>query len=81
MIRPCNEVNIPEIFKTVRKRKKMTQDKLGKRLGVSCKTISAYERNEIKPPLDTFLRFLYVAGYRIELVKDVFQTPRKLELD
>lgn len=45
--------NLGERIKSIRCSYELSQDRFGKRLGISGKTISAYENNKITPPLKT----------------------------
>jgi len=54
-----------------RKQKKMTQNALGKAVGTSGDIIGKYERNEIKPSIDTAARIADALSVTIDyLVKD-----------
>ncbi len=55
-----------------RKQKKMTQNDLGKAVGTSGDIIGKYERNEIKPSIDTASKIADALKVTIDyLVKDV----------
>jgi len=54
-----------------RKQKKMTQNDLGKAVGTSGDIIGKYERNEIKPSIDTAAKIAEALGVTIDyLVKE-----------
>jgi transcriptional regulator with XRE-family HTH domain len=78
--RPCNIIDIPSIIKHIRKKKKLSQAKLGKRVGVHDRTISAYEQGRIKPSLEVFLNILNVGGYSLQLIENIYKTPKELLL-
>lgn len=44
-----------ELIKKVRKDKKLTQKELGEKIGRTQRTIQAYEKNEVIPPLNTLI--------------------------
>lgn len=73
-------VEVPILIKTIRNRKNCSQKKLGSRVGVSEKTISAYERGKITPPLETFIKLLSVGGYSLDIKEDIYKTPKKLTI-
>jgi transcriptional regulator with XRE-family HTH domain len=78
--RVCNLVNYPEIIKQIRKKKKLTQAKFALRLGINDKTVSAYEKGTIGPSIKIFLTILNVGGYTIQLVEDIYKTPKDLKI-
>jgi transcriptional regulator with XRE-family HTH domain len=78
--RVCNTVNYAEIIKQIRKKKKLSQGKLGLLLGVKGKTVSAYENGRISPSVKIFLTILNVGGFTIKLVEDLYKTPKELVL-
>lgn len=80
MIRTCNIVNFPVLIKQIRKTKNLTQKQLGNRLNLSEKTISAFETNRLVPNIETFLKIIYVAGFRIQLVEDLNKEPKELTI-
>lgn len=80
MTRPCNLVNFPDLIKQLRKNKKLSQKKLGIKVGVSDKAISAYEKGSIKPSIDVFLKILYVCGYCLELKEDIYKSAKDLTI-
>lgn len=73
-------INTPEIVKTLRKRKKLSQKKLAKRIGISDKTISAYETGRLVPTFETLVKMLYVAGFVLDIKEDIYKTPKKLTI-
>jgi transcriptional regulator with XRE-family HTH domain len=77
--RVCNIVNCPVIIKQIRKKKKLSQDKLGLLLGVNGGTVGAYENGRISPTIKGFLTILNVGGYTIQLVEDIYKTPKELK--
>lgn len=77
-IRVCNNVDVSIIIKQIRKRKKLSQVKLGKKIKVKGKTISAYESGRIQPSLESFLKILNVGGYALELKEDIYKTAKDL---
>lgn len=80
MIRPCNLVNFPDLIKQLRIAKKISQKKLGNRVGVTDKAISSYEKGTIKPSVDVFFRILYVCGYSLELKEDIYKSAKDLTI-
>lgn len=71
-------INLSETIKIVRKRKKISQVKLAKKVGVSDKSISTYENGTNKPPIEVFLKIMNACGYRLEIKEDIYKTPKKL---
>ncbi len=47
-------VDIPIFIKQLRKNKNLSQERLGRKVGVTGKTISAYETGNICPSIDVF---------------------------
>ena len=78
--RVCNNINIPKIIKEIRSKRKLSQVRLANRIGVSDATISAYEAGRIQPSLDKFLVILNVGGYSLNLIEDIYKTPKELIL-
>ena len=78
--RVCNNVDVSMIIKQIRKNKKLSQAKLGSRVKVTGKTISAYETNRIQPSLEIFLKMLNVGGYSLELKEDIYKTAKDLSI-
>ena len=78
--RVCNNINIPKIIKEIRSKRKLSQVRLANRIGVSDATISAYEAGRIQPSLDKFLVILNVGGYSLNLIEDIYKTPKELML-
>lgn len=73
-------INLPETIKALRKKKKMSQYRLGWKVGISGKTISAYEKGAIKPPIEVLFNILNVCGYTLEIKEDIYKTPKKLSI-
>lgn len=80
MVRVCNNVNFGSIVSHIRKKRKLTQEELGNRVGVIGKTISQYELNKIKPSVDVFLKLLNVGGYSLLIVDDIYKAPKDLNV-
>jgi len=78
--RPCNIIDIPKIIKQIRKKRKLSQAKLGERIGIDNRTISAYEQGRIMPRLEVFLNIINVGGYSLQLIEDIYKTPKELLL-
>lgn len=78
--RVCNNIEIPNIIRHIRKKKKLSQVRLGKKLQITGKTISAYETNRIQPSLEIFLKMLNVGGYSLELKEDIYKTAKDLSI-
>lgn len=78
--RVCNNVDVSTIIKHIRKKKKLTQEKFGKRIKVTHQTVNAYEKGRIQPSLDVFLKILNVGGYALELKEDIYKTPKDIYL-
>lgn len=73
-------INLPETIKTLRKKKGYSQRRLAAKIGLSCKTICAYERNQIKPSIEVLFSILNVCGYAFEIKEDIFKTPKQIKL-
>ena len=58
-----------KIIKQIRIDKNISQERLGKRLGVSGKMVSKYERNEGNPPIYKLLKILEFGGYTLKISK------------
>lgn len=57
--------NLGKQIKEIRNSYNLSQNRFGKRLGLSGKTISAYENNKITPPLKTLKKISKV--YKVNL--------------
>lgn len=73
-------INLPETIKILRKNKKMSQRRLGLKIGVSDKTVWAYENGRVTPPIEMFFKLLDACGYTLEIKEDIYKTPKKLTL-
>ena len=62
-----NNIDIPRLFKDYRNSQKITQKRLGVRLGLTQGGVNAYENNGAKPSFDVFLKLLELSGYKIVL--------------
>lgn len=58
-----------KIIKQIRIDKNISQERLGKRLGVSGKMVSKYERNQGNPPIHKLLKILEFGGYSLKISK------------
>lgn len=73
-------INLPETIKKLRKSKKMSQKRLGKKVGVTDKTICAYENGLIKPPVEVLFNIFFSCGYCLDVKENIFKTPKKINL-
>ena len=60
-----------QIIHDARKKEKVTQEELAKRIGASKSYISRIEKGVIEPGVSTFYRIIEALGLRIEIVKPV----------
>lgn len=60
-----------QIIHDARKKEKVTQEELAKRIGASKSYISRIEKGMIEPGVSTFYRIIEALGLRIEIVKPV----------
>ena len=60
-----------QIIHDARKKEKVTQEELAKRIGASKSYISRIEKGGIAPGVSTFYRIIEALGLRIEIVKPV----------
>ena len=60
-----------QIIHDARKKEKVTQEELVKRIGASKSYISRIEKGVIEPGVSTFYRIIEALGLRIEIVKPV----------
>lgn len=58
-----------KIIKQIRIDKNISQERLGKRLGVSGKMVSKYEKNQGNPPIYKLLKILEFGGYSLKISK------------
>lgn len=77
---PADLIDLPVIIKSLRKKKRITQAKLAMKLNLSSKTVNGYETGRIKPTIETFIKILAVSGYRMELTKEIYKTPKPIYL-
>ena len=78
--RVCNNINIPKIIKEIRSKRKLSQSKLAQKINVAFQTVGAYESGRIQPSLDKFLVILNIGGYSLNLIEDIYKTPKELLL-
>lgn len=78
--RVCNLVDVPQVIKHIRKKKKLSQRKLASKINVDNCTVSAYEKGRIQPSLKSFLTILNIGGYSISLIEDIYKTPKPLNI-
>lgn len=73
-------INLPEVVKTLRKKKKLSQRKLANKIGVCHQAVWSYEKGNIKPSIETLFRIMNVCGYTFEIKEDIYKTPKKINL-
>lgn len=73
-------INLPETIKVVRKEKGLSQKRLGDKVGVTDKAISAYEKGYIKPSIEVFFLILNACNFSLEIKEDIYKTPKKLTI-
>lgn len=75
-----NSEQIGKLIRGQRKRLGLTQDKLGKMLGVTGKQISNYEKGKLRPPQDTLLKMaqLFNCEYGYLLGEECYKDGSKL---
>ena len=71
-------VDIPTFIKQLRKDKGLSQDRLGKKVGVTGKAICSYENGHISPSIEIFFKIIFVCGYSLDIKENFFKTPKKL---
>ena len=71
-------INLPETIKTLRKKKGLSQVRLARKIGVSDKSISAYETGYNTPTVEILFKIMNVCGYTFEIKEDIYKTPKKL---
>ena len=69
------EFDLGKQIKRIRDNKNLSQDRFGKKVGLSGKTISAYETKRATPPLSVLDRIATV--YEVT----IFDIPRKQKID
>ena len=62
---------VGQVIHDVRRKEKITQEELAKRIGASKSYISRIEKGIIEPGVSTFYRIIEALGLRIEIVKPV----------
>ena len=62
---------VGQVIHDVRRKEKITQEELAKRIGASKSYISRIEKGIIEPGVSTFYRIIEALGLRIEIVKTV----------
>ena len=73
-------INLPDVIKSIRKKKKLSQLKLAHKLGISVKTISGYETNRIHPPINIFFEIINIGGLAVEVKENIYKSPKPIEL-
>jgi transcriptional regulator with XRE-family HTH domain len=71
-------IDVPAFIRQLRVDKGLSQERLGLKVGVSGKTISAYEKGQVSPSLDIFFKIIFVCDYALDLKENIFKTPKKL---
>lgn len=66
---PNTTFDTGKIIKQIRDSKNISQERLGKRLGVSGKMVSKYEKNQGNPPIYKLLKILEFGGYSLKISK------------
>lgn len=62
---------VGQVIHEARKKEKVTQEELAKRIGSSKSYISRIEKGIIEPGVSTFYRIIEALGLRIEIVKPI----------
>jgi transcriptional regulator with XRE-family HTH domain len=73
-------VDVPTFIKQLRKNKNLSQDRLGRKVGVTGKAICAYERGSVIPSVDVFFKIVHVCDYSLDIKENIFKTPKKLTI-
>ena len=74
----CNDLNIGNIIKKIRKEKGYSQRKLGELSGVSHTQIAIYETGKSIPTLETLEKIFNSLGYSvIQMISDYFKNLNK----
>jgi DNA-binding XRE family transcriptional regulator len=73
-------VDIPIFIKQLRKNKNLSQERLGRKVGVTGKTISAYETGNICPSIEVFFKIIFVCDYSLDIKENIYKTPKKLTI-
>jgi DNA-binding XRE family transcriptional regulator len=71
-------VDIATLIKQLRIDKSLSQDRLGKKVGLTGKAICAYESGRISPSIEIFFKIIFVCGYSLDIKENFFKTPKKL---
>jgi len=80
LARICNTLDTAKIIRQIRDKKNFSQIKLAEKLNLSNQAISAYEAGRISPSLDIFLKILNVGGYSLQVIEDIYKSPKELLL-
>jgi len=78
LARVCNTLDTAKIIRQIREKKNFSQKKLGEKLNLSNQAISAYEAGRISPSLDIFLKIINVGGFSLQIIEDIYKTPKEL---
>lgn len=73
-------LDVSKLIKQIRLKKKISQERLGQKIGVTGKTVSAYELGRINPTLDNFIKILHLGGLVLDIKEDIYKTPKKLTI-
>jgi transcriptional regulator with XRE-family HTH domain len=71
-------VDLPTFIKKLRKDKGLSQERLGRKVGVTDRAISAYEKGTISPSIDVFFKIIFVCDYALDIKENIYKTPKKL---
>ena len=80
LARVCNTLDTSKLIRQIREKRNFSQKKLGEKVNVSCKTINAYEAGRISPSLNIFLKIINVGGYSLQIIEDIYKTPKELSI-
>lgn len=61
------DISIGNIIRNMRLSAKLTQEELGKKLGLAYNTISSYERGNSQPDFNTILKIAHVCNYDLKI--------------
>lgn len=76
-----NFLNYSQIIKKLRKKKRLSQTKLGKKIGLSFQAISSYESGRTIPTLNVFMKILWATGYTIEIKENIFKSIKPVDFN
>lgn len=73
-------VDVPSLVREARNKKRYSQVRLARKVGISDKSISTYENGKNTPPLEVFIKILKACDFVLDIKEDIYKSPKKIQL-